>query len=109
LELTVSPRAAELRVTPASFDVVVGDTIVVAVSAFDEQGAEVSGVVFSIGPDTSSWAVVNPPVESEWKLGTPKVLHLTARQAGRVRLLAHTMHERETAWVRAQPVLVIVR
>jgi len=108
LILTVWPRATRLLATPEEVSAAVGDTLTVTVTAVDENGTKVSGVPFTIGPDTTWWAVVSPPREGDWNLRTPVVLHPTAKMAGRVRLLAVAMHERATGALRANPVSISI-
>ena len=109
MALTVSPPARELRVTPEALDAAVGDTLVVTVTAADDRGAGVSGVVFNVAPDTTYWAVVAPPVEGSWRLETPRTLRLRAKAVGRVRLRAYSLNERPGARMEAAPVAITVR
>jgi len=97
LLLSVSPPAKSLVAEPESVTAVVGDRFTISVKAIDESGASVNGVVFNLGPDTTYWAVTSIPDEGSWKLRTPAVLHLTARLAGRVHLLATALNERPEA------------
>jgi hypothetical protein len=106
--LTVWPRATRLLAKPEAVSAVVRDTLTVTVTAVDESGSEVSGVPFTIGPDTTWWAIVSPPREGSWNLRTPVVLHPTAKMAGRVRLLPVAMHERATGALRANPVSISI-
>jgi len=108
LILTVWPRATRLLATPEQVSAAVGDTLMVTVTAVDESGTEVSGVPFTIRPDTTWWAIVSPPREGSWNLRTPVVLHPTAKMAGRVRLLPVAMHERATGALRANPVSISI-
>jgi hypothetical protein len=109
LALTIAPPARELRATPAALEVAVGDTLTVTVTAVDERGAGVAGVVFNVAPDTSYWAVVAPPIEGSWRLETPRTLRLLAKTEGRVRLRAYSQNERPDRRLEATPVAITVR
>jgi hypothetical protein len=108
IHLTVSPAAIALRAVPDSFDVAVGDSLAIAITALDSNGVTVAGVVFDVGPDTNYWAITSPPREGDWRLETPLVLHLRATLAGSVRLTAWSQNERPAARLSTEPVLVRV-
>ena len=108
LTLTVAPRARELRAMPEEIHATVGDTLALSITALDDSGAEVAGVVFHLSPDTTVWAVVSPP-EGDWRMKTPRILHMRATRVGTVRLTAYSRNERATARLRTRPVLVTVR
>lgn len=97
LLLSVSPPATSLVAEPESVTVIVGDKFTISVKAIDTSGAPVNGVVFSVGLDTTFWAVTTIPDEGSWKLRTPALLHLTARLAGRVHILVTAQNERPDA------------
>ena len=108
LLLSVSPPAKSLVIEPESVTVNLGDKFTISVNAIDTSGAPVSGVVFNVSVDTTYWAVTTIPDEGSWKLRTPALLHLTARLAGRVHILAYALNERPDAQFTAS-VPVIVR
>jgi hypothetical protein len=109
MALTVAPPAVELRATPLMLQAELGDVLAIAVSAVDEHGADVAGVIFDVVPDTTVWTVVSRPAEGSWRLETPRILHVRASRAGTVRLLAYSQNERAAARLQANPVLITVR
>jgi hypothetical protein len=109
LPLTISLPAARLLAEPTAISARVGDTLTITVTAVDGSGRAVTGVPFSIFPDTTWWAVVSPPVEGAWNLRTPLVLHPRAKMSGSVKLLAVSLHEPSAESLRAIPVAVAVR
>ena len=94
MELGVSPPANSFIAEPDSVDAILAETIAISISAADANGQSVAGVIFDVSVDTTYWAVTTIPAEGTWKLKTPVVLHLTARLAGRVRLIATATNER---------------
>jgi hypothetical protein len=107
--LTVSQPAAKLLAEPAVVSAVVADLVTISVTAEDVHGGPVTGIPFTIGPDTTWWAVVSPPEEGSWNLRTPAVIHMRAKMAGRVNLLATTLHDRSAESLAALPVSVRIR
>ena len=93
LGLTVVPRAAALRASPAAVAATVGDSITVTFTATDAAGAPVNGVIFTLMPDSTFWAVTSPPAGNEWARTTPVSLRFRANLAGRVRLTATALNE----------------
>jgi hypothetical protein len=108
MQLDVVPVASALRAAPSAIDAAVGDTMVVTVTAVDDAGADVAGILFTVAPDTSYWAVIDPPVEYQGRLATPSVLHVRAKQPGTVHLLAYALNERPAARLEAPPVAITV-
>jgi len=97
LQLAVEPPASSLVAEPDSITTVVGQTVSISINASDANSQPVTGVIFNVGLDTTYWAVTTVPAEGTWKLKTPAVLHLTARLAGRVRVIATVQNERASA------------
>lgn len=101
LRLAVSPRAHSLQAEPVQVTKVVGDSFSISLKALDSAGQSLSGVIFSVGLDTTYWAVTSLPREGTWGLRTPIVLHFQARTAGRVRIIPTISHEREESRLKA--------
>ena len=94
LVLEVEPRAHELRMTPRAFDVAVGDTVTVNVSARDEAGADIAGVHFYVSTDGTYWTVVGRPIDTQGSLATPRLVRFRANMPGRVRISVNSWNDR---------------
>lgn len=94
MRVSVSPPAVELRASPEAISATTGDSIALTITAVDDAGKSVARVVFRIGPDTSYWVVTSPPREGDWRLETPRVLHMRANRAGVVHLTAYSENDR---------------
>jgi len=106
--LSVSPPAIELRASPEAIDAVLGDSIALTITALDDAGQSVSSVVFRISPDTSYWAVTSKPREGDWRLETPRVLHMRALRAGAVHLTAYSENDHPDARMQTHAVAITV-
>jgi hypothetical protein len=94
LVLEVEPRARELRMTPAAFDVAVGDTVSVNVTARNEAGADVAGVHFYVSTDEAYWTVLGRPVDMYGSVKTPRLVRFRANSPGRVVVSANSWNDR---------------
>lgn len=107
IRLAVSPPAAALVAEPTTVSARVGDTFAVSIKALDSSGRSVPDVIFNMGLDTTWWAITSEPLEGDWKLHTPIVLHFKAKMAGRVRLEASVQNQRaESRFQAIVPVIV---
>lgn len=94
IRLAVSPPASALVAEPTAVSARIGDTFTVSIKALDSSGRSIPDVIFNMGLDTTWWAITSEPLEGDWKLRTPLVLHFTAKIAGSVRLIATVQNER---------------
>jgi hypothetical protein len=108
LVLTVVPSAAALRAAPLTLNAAVGDTVAIAITAVDSNAQGVAGIIFSVAPDTTYWAVASEPAEGNWGLGTPRVLHLRASRVGSIHVVAYSQNEHPSGQFQSPAVLITV-
>jgi len=97
IRLAVSPSASSFAADPATVSAHVGNTFTVSIEALDANGESVPDVIFNVGLDTTYWALTSEPLEGDWKLHTPMILHFQAKAVGHVRLIATVQNERAEA------------
>ena len=108
MRLSVSPPPFELRASPEAISATTGDSIALTTTPLDDAGKSVARVVFRISPDTLYWAVTSQPREGDWRVETPRVLHMRGSRAGVVHLTAYSENDRSERRMQTRAVAITV-